>query len=151
MTWLRIVSTTAAAQAIVLPTGYPRAVPGAPKGIAATILHTFALMVARQLVFNVPSARGLVALQIVTALCQLAVTSNDFSKAAHMIEAVHAQTAPWIADGGLERQDTPPSVQLHHYTAMSPGDLSARALTNGRQPPRRRPFVRRPRWTPLLL
>ncbi len=107
-----------ATRIIVLPTGYPCAVRGAPRGIVATILHTFALMIARQLLADVQHARGLVALHIVPPLCPLAVASHDFSQAAHLIETAHAQTAAWIAAGGLETQDTPPALQPHHHTVV---------------------------------
>ena len=115
---IRSAITLGATRVIVLPTGYPCAVRSAPKGIAATILHTFALMVARQPVVDVPHARGLVTLQIVPSICPLAVASHDFSQATRLIETARTQTVQWIADGGLERQDTPLSLQPHHHPAM---------------------------------
>ncbi len=112
---IRSAITLGATRIIVLPTGYPCAARGAPRGIVATVLHTFALMVARQLAADIQHARGLVTLHVVPPLCPLAVASHDFSQAAQLIETAHAQTAQWIADGGLERQDTPMALQPHHH------------------------------------
>lgn len=112
---IRSAITLGATRIIVLPTGYPCAARGAPKGIVATVLHTFALMVARQLAVDIEHARGIVALHVVPPLCPLAVASHDFSQAAQLIETAHVKTAQWIAGGGLEKQDPPPARQPHHH------------------------------------
>ncbi len=116
---LRSAVRLGATRVIVLPTGYPCAVRTAPRGVVATILHTFALMVARQLAADAPQVRGSAALHIVPPLCPLAVASHDFSQAGHLIDTARTQTMHWITDGGLQREDVPWAIAAHsHDTIM---------------------------------
>jgi NTE family protein len=104
-----------AERVIVLPTGFPCAVRTAPNSITATVMHTFALLIARQLVSEIPVCRRVTSLRIVPPLCPMHVAPHDFSRARELIEDATAQTTAWIANGGLENDDTPAAMHPHGH------------------------------------
>lgn len=106
-----------AERVIVLPTGFPCAVRTAPNSITATVMHTFSLLVARQLVTEIPICRSATTLRIVPPLCPMHVASHDFSQASELIANASAQTEAWLASGGLDRDETPAAMHPHGHTA----------------------------------
>ena len=104
-----------AERVIVLPTGFPCAVRATPDSITATVMHTFALLIARQLVSEIPVCRRVTSLRIVPPLCPMHVAPHDFSQAKELIRGATAQTVAWIAAGGLESDDTPAAMHPHGH------------------------------------
>lgn len=104
-----------AERVIVLPTGFPCAVRLAPDNIVATVMHTFALLIARQLVSEIPVCRAATTLRIVPPLCPMHVPPHDFSRAAELIATATAQTEAWIAAGGLNNDDMPAAMRPHGH------------------------------------
>lgn len=100
---------------VVFPTGFPCAVRAVPQGLSATVLHTFALLVARQLLADIPRAREQVALRIVPPLCPLTVASHDFTQSRQLMATAEKQTHDWIAGGGLESDETPMTLLPHFH------------------------------------
>ncbi len=104
-----------ATRVVVLPTGFPCAVRALPNSLAATVLHTFSLMIARQLRADLERAGGSANVHVVPPLCPMHVASHDFSQAAHLIDSAAVQTRLWLAGGGLERSDVPPALTPHFH------------------------------------
>ncbi len=104
-----------ATRVIVLPTGFPCAVRVAPKSLTATVLHTFSIMIARQLGADIHRVPADVALRIVPPLCPMHVAPHDFSQARALIDSAYAQTRAWIAGGGLEHDGIPASLTPHAH------------------------------------
>lgn len=106
-----------ATRVIVLPTGFPCAVRAVPESLPATILHTFSLMIARQLGADIHRVPAGVSLRIVPPLCPMHVAPHDFSQARELIDSAAAQTRIWLAAGGLDRNETPIALQPHSHVA----------------------------------
>ena len=104
-----------AERVIVLPTGFPCAVRVAPDSITATVMHTFALLIARQLVSEIPVCRAATVLRIIPPLCPMHVPPHDFSHAAELIANATAQTEAWIAAGGLDNDELPAAMHPHGH------------------------------------
>lgn len=104
-----------ATRVIVLPTGFPCAVRTPPRGIAATTLHVFSLLIARQLASTLPHLAAAVTLRVVPPLCPIRVAPSDFSQAAELIAAARRQTRAWIESGGLEDDTVPASLSPHGH------------------------------------
>jgi NTE family protein len=104
-----------AERVIVLPTGFPCAVRLAPDSLTATVMHTFALLIARQLVTEIPVCRAATTLRIVPPLCPMHVPPHDFSRAAELIANATAQTEVWIATGGLDHDEIPVAMHPHGH------------------------------------
>jgi NTE family protein len=104
-----------ATRVIVLPTGFPCALRSMPKGLGATVLHTFALMIARQLGADVHRVGATTTVRIVPPLCPMRVAPHDFSQAQQLIEAATLQTRRWLEDGGLERDEYPGALLPHTH------------------------------------
>jgi NTE family protein len=104
-----------ATRVIVLPTGFPCALRSMPKGLGATVLHTFALMIARQLGADVHRVGATATVRIVPPLCPMRVAPHDFSQAQQLIEAATLQTRLWLEDGGLERDEYPGALLPHAH------------------------------------
>ena len=104
-----------AERVIVLPTGFPCAVRVVPDSITATVMHTFALLIARQLVSEIPVCRRTTALRIVPPLCPMHVAPHDFSQARELISNATAQTDAWIAAGGLDHDEMPAAMRPHGH------------------------------------
>ena len=104
-----------AERVIVLPTGFPCAVRVAPNSLTATVMHTFALLIARQLVSEIPLCRRATVLRIIPPLCPMHVPPHDFSQAQTLIANAATQTEAWLAAGGLESDDTPAAMHPHRH------------------------------------
>lgn len=111
-----------ATRIIVLPTGFPCAVRALPNSLAATVLHTFALMIARQLRADLERIGATACVRVVPPLCPMRVAPHDFSQAAQLIRSAAEQTRLWLAGGGLERGDIPAALHPHfHGNSASEG------------------------------
>ncbi len=106
-----------ATRVIVLPTGFPCAQRVRPEGVVASLMHAFALMVARQLGADVPYARLHAQVYIVPPLCPLYVSPHDFSQTTSLIRSAELQTRSWIDGGGLERAEMPEALLPHVHSA----------------------------------
>ena len=104
-----------ATRVIVLPTGFPCAVRNVPGSLPATILHTFSLMIARQLGADIHRVPAGVSLRIVPPLCPMHVAPHDFSQTRELIDSALAQTRLWLAAGGLDRAETPAALHPHSH------------------------------------
>jgi NTE family protein len=104
-----------ATHVIVLPTGFPCAVRALPASLPATILHTFSLMIARQLGADIHRVPSTARLRIVPPLCPMHVAPHDFSQARTLIDDALAQTRLWLAGGGLDRNETPAALHPHSH------------------------------------
>lgn len=104
-----------ATRVIVLPTGFPCAVRTPPRGLAATTLHVFSLLIARQLATSLPHLATATTLRVVPPLCPIRVAPSDFSQAASLIDAARRQTRAWIAAGGLDDEAVPASLSPHWH------------------------------------
>lgn len=106
-----------ATRVIVLPTGFPCAQRVQPDGVVASLMHAFALMVARQLSTDVPYARLHATVRIVPPLCPLQVAPHDFSHSISLIRSAEVQTRRWIDGGGLESDELPAALLPHVHSA----------------------------------
>jgi len=107
-----------ASRVIVLPTGFACGVTAAPRGAIATALHHVALLLARQLASEaaeVQARRPDVKLRVIPPLCPMPVSSYDFSTVPWLIAEADRATANWIATGGLEVDDLPPTLSPHAH------------------------------------
>lgn len=98
---------------VVLPTGTTCAATEPPHDMAALALHMLSLLSMRQLDRDVQIHAGQARISIVPPLCPLGVSVFDFTQSAHLIERARAQTAEWLAGGGLEHTG-PLHVPLAH-------------------------------------
>jgi NTE family protein len=103
-----------ASRVIVLPTGFSCAITSPPRGAIAMMLHTFNLLVARQLVNDVERFRASTDIVVVPPLCPVGVSSYDFSHAGALMEQTEATTAAWIAQDGLARGAAIPGSLVPH-------------------------------------
>jgi NTE family protein len=102
---------------IVLPTGHACAMASPPPGAIASALHSLTLLISGQLVRDLEALPAEIDFHVVPALCPLAVNPLDFSQTARLIETVAAQTAEWLAAGGLEQRQIPDAMRLHQHPA----------------------------------
>ncbi len=114
-----------AERVVVLPTGFSCAARAPAKGVVGALLHTFALLVAKQIAADAERFREKVHLVIVPPLCPMQTSTYDFSCGAELIERADAQTREWLATGGFSREDIPPALRPHAHV---PGDNSRMAL-----------------------
>lgn len=104
-----------ATRVIVLPTGFPCAVRAVPESLTATVLHTFSILIARQLGADIHRVPTDVALRIVPPLCPMHVAPHDFSQARVLIDSADAQTRAWLDAGGLEHDGFPAALTPHSH------------------------------------
>ncbi len=104
-----------ATRVIVLPTGFPCAVRRIPTSLGATVLHTFALMIARQLGADLARVGTAAEIHVIPPLCPMSVAPHDFSQAQQLIETAATQTRLWLASGGLQREEFPASLEAHSH------------------------------------
>lgn len=78
------------------------------------LLHTFTLLVARQLVNDIERFRASAEIIVVPPLCPVGVSSHDFSHAGALIAKAEAATARWIAQGSLADAGTIPGSLMPH-------------------------------------
>ncbi|KZS82292.1 alpha/beta hydrolase [Mycobacterium kansasii] len=81
----------------VLPTGYPCALPKAPKGALAMAVYALTLAINQRLAVDVANYEKSVDLRVVPPLCPLGVTPIDFSHTTRLIERSHDSTREWLA------------------------------------------------------
>lgn len=81
----------------VLPTGYPCALPKAPKGALAMAIYALTLTVNQRLALDVARYEKAVDLRVVPPLCPLGVSPIDFSRSAQLIDRSHDSTREWLA------------------------------------------------------
>lgn len=81
----------------VLPTGYPCALPKAPRGALAMAIHALTLAINQRLALDVARYEKSVDLRVVPPLCPLGVSPIDFSHTARLIERSHDSTREWLA------------------------------------------------------
>lgn len=74
-----------ASRVVVLATGFSCAVTEPPRGVVGRVLHSFNLLVARQLVVDLERYRACADTVVVPPLCPLDVSSYDFSHAEALI------------------------------------------------------------------
>ncbi len=106
-----------AQRVVVLPTGFSCAAQSPAKGVVGTLLHTFALLIAKQIAADAERYRSRTQLVIVPPLCPMHTTSYDFSRAEELIDRADAQTREWLARGGFSRDDIPPTLRPHTHLA----------------------------------
>jgi NTE family protein len=104
-----------ATRVIVLPTGFPCAVRTVPESLIATVLHTFSVMIARQLSADLQRVPSSAQVRIVPPLCPMHVAPHDFTQARVLIDAAAAQTQTWLDAGGLDHDGIPTSLQPHAH------------------------------------
>ena len=104
---------------VVLPTGFSCAASRPPKGVIATVLHAFNVLVARQLSADIERFADRADVIVVPPLCPLALSSYDFAHAAELIGQARTSTHAWIRAGGLKRRGQIPAALLPHGHAMS--------------------------------
>lgn len=105
-----------ATRVIVLPTGFPCAVRAVPGSLAQTVLHTFSLLIARQLIADIDRVVARIELRIVPPLCPQHVAPHDFTQAQSLIDDAAASTRCWIEGGGLQRETIPAALEPHSHT-----------------------------------
>ena len=104
-----------ATRIIVLPTGFACAMRKVPSNAIARAMHALSLLVVRQLLNDIERFRPLVDLHVVPGLCPLDVSPYDYSASAMLIDRAADTTRRWLDDGGLQRDDTPMSLQVHTH------------------------------------
>jgi NTE family protein len=90
-----------ATRVIVLPTGFSCTVENPPRSAVAMVLHSWNLLIARQLVLDARRFANAVELIVVPPLCPLLVSSYDFSQTEQLIRRAAQKTERWINEGGL--------------------------------------------------
>jgi NTE family protein len=99
---LEVARNLGAERIVVLPTGFTCTLRDPPRHPLASLLHTWSLMIARQLADETRRLTGDVVVRIVPPLCPLPVSAYDFSQSAMLIEQAYGQTLQWLNDGGLD-------------------------------------------------
>ena len=93
---------------VVLPTGFTCTLRDPPRHPISSLLHTWSLMIARQLADETRRLTRDTVVRIVPPLCPLPVRAYDFSQSATLIAQAYEQTLQWLHNGGL---DTAPDVR----------------------------------------
>lgn len=101
---------------IVLPTGYPCALPAAPKSAVAISLQSLAIMIQQRLITDMVRMEGRAHIATMPPLCPLRVSPLDFSRSAELIERAYRDSTQWLADGGLERDRPERFLSLHDHS-----------------------------------
>ncbi len=110
---IRAAMELGATRLVVLPTGYACALERPPPGAVALMLHAITLLTARQLVADLEHYGSEVEIVTVPPLCPLSVSPYDFARAGELIERAAAQTAIWLAGGGMEKHRIPGALRPH--------------------------------------
>lgn len=84
----------------VLSTGHACALPAPPASPIAMALHAMGVLVNNRLAADVAAYRDRVDLQVVPALCPLAVAPSDFGHTDELIERGRLITESWLDGGG---------------------------------------------------
>lgn len=100
---------------IILPTGHACALKAPPSGAISSALHALTLLVAGQIVHELETLDNSCEFHVVPSLCPLGTTAYDFTHTRALIDRAEAQTAAWLAVGGLERCDIPDSLRPHDH------------------------------------
>jgi NTE family protein len=77
-------------------------------------LHAITLMIAWQLIYDLERMSEDIQVHL-PALCLLAVSPFDFSKAKELIELAAQSTKKWIEEGGLTRRSLPQELAPHPH------------------------------------
>jgi NTE family protein len=109
---------------IVLPTGYPCALPGVPRSAVAISLQSLGILIQQRLITDMVRMRGRAHIATMPPLCPLRVSPLDFGRARELIERAHRDSTRWIADGGLEWDRPERFLSLHSHPQQ--GDPPAR-------------------------
>lgn len=111
--------TLGARRIVVLPTGFSCAARQPPRGAIGMALHTFTLLVARQLVVDIERFATRADIVVVPPVCPLSISSYDFSHAAALMNRARSGTSDWLAEGGLARiGDVPPTLSAHRHAPL---------------------------------
>lgn len=106
---------------IVLPTGYPCALPTAPRSALGIALQSLGILIQQRLIVDMARYADLVHIATMPPLCPLAVSPLDFSRAGELMARAYQDSARWIADGGLMRDRPERFLSLHsHQHAAGP-------------------------------
>lgn len=100
---------------IVLPAGFPCATRRLPATAVAMLLHTFSLLVARQLATDAWRLRDACTLRVVPPLCPLRVVPYDLSQTASLMAQGADHTRRRLADGGMDRDEIPLTLMPHDH------------------------------------
>jgi NTE family protein len=101
---------------IVLPTGYPCALPAVPKSAVAISLQSLGILIQQRLITDMVRMQGRAHIATMPPLCPLRVSPLDFGKAGALIERAYHDSTRWIADGGLERGRPERFLSLHSHS-----------------------------------
>lgn len=110
---VRVAVALGAQRLIILPTGFACDLQAPPTGAIANAMHALTLLIARQMVSEVEGLPADIDFAIVPTLCPLAGSPYDFARTSAMIDAATANTAAWIAAGGLHVRAIPDALRAH--------------------------------------
>ena len=99
----------------LLPTGYPCALPAAPRSAIGTALQSLTLLSQQQIVSEVGRHTGAAQLKVLPPLCPLSVSAADFGHATQLIARAHEATGSWIDAGGPDLTDPQQFLALHDH------------------------------------
>lgn len=112
---IKVAVAQGARRLIVLPTGYACALDQPPQGVVASALHALTLLIARQLLAELREIDAGVEYRIVPPLCPLERSPYDFAHTGELIERAARSTEEWLAEGGMDRQDIPHTMNTHAH------------------------------------
>ena len=104
-----------ATRVVVLPAGVPCAIAEPPRSAIGVAVHALSLLIEQQLIIEVAAPAEGVEVGLLPPLCPMTTSPADFGRAAELIERGRTESADWIADGGLERDDPSRFLALHRH------------------------------------
>jgi NTE family protein len=102
-----------ASRIIVFPTGFACSLDAPPATAVGRGLQAIAFLIARQLVRDLQHLAATAQVEVITvpALCPIAVSPYDFSRADELIGRAADNTRRWLQSGGLTRQRIPRALR----------------------------------------
>ncbi|TAM93638.1 MAG: patatin-like phospholipase family protein [Jatrophihabitans sp.] len=88
---------------IVLPTGFPCALSGAPRSAIAISLQALGIMIQQRLIQDMERMAARTKIATMPPLCPVKVSPLDFGQTGALIERAYRESVRWIDAGGLER------------------------------------------------
>lgn len=104
----------------VLPTGNACALPEAPRGAIAMLLHAMSLLVMRRLLLEVELLRDRAELIILPPPCPLTIPPVDFSHSDELIRRGHGDAAGYLDDVAAGRASPPLQMAMHGHRERLP-------------------------------
>ncbi|GAA2146632.1 patatin-like phospholipase family protein [Nocardioides koreensis] len=118
----------------VLPSGYPCALPQAPRTPLSAALHALTLLSHQRLAADLAFYADTVDLIVLPPPCPIRTSAANFARGAELIQRAHRDASTALADAGGRRAQPGHLIAVHSHPASTHGPIDGRGRRTSRLP-----------------